>query len=132
MDTYKKNIKLIRMWTANIQEHVRNDRMDKARGSLLALVRACFDLSVDLHRLSIRSRFAKLYPTTPTAPAPKKVTDHKKPRARRGRLSNEDKELIRTMTKAGHSMRDIAEKLNRTPSLVWRWQKKLGVKKGKR
>ena len=27
---------------------------------------------------------------------------------------------------------DIAKKLDCTPSIVWRWQKKLGVKKGRR
>lgn len=136
MDTYKQNIKLIRERLSNVESHVRNDQMRQARETLLKLVKACFDLSVDLHSLEIRSRFAKLYPlrtlTPEKADLPEKVVTPAKKRTRRTWLSDKDKELIRTMTAEGSSMRDIAKKLDCTPSIVWRWQKKLGVKKGSR
>lgn len=38
------------------------------------------------------------------------------------RLSDKEKTTIKTMTKAGATMRQIAKKIGRVPSTVWRWQ----------
>ena len=38
------------------------------------------------------------------------------------RLSAKEKATIKAMTKAGATMRQIAKKIGRVPSTVWRWQ----------
>lgn len=38
------------------------------------------------------------------------------------RLSAKEKATIKSMTKAGATMRQIAKKIGRVPSTVWRWQ----------
>jgi len=40
------------------------------------------------------------------------------------RLSDKEKATIKAMTKAGATMRQIAKKIGRVPSTVWRWQQK--------
>lgn len=41
------------------------------------------------------------------------------------RLSDKEKAVIKKMTAAGKTMRQIAAKIGRMPSTVWRWQQKL-------
>lgn len=40
------------------------------------------------------------------------------------RLSAKEKATVKRMTAAGASMREIAKKIGRVPSTVWRWQQK--------
>jgi DNA-binding CsgD family transcriptional regulator len=42
--------------------------------------------------------------------------------ARGYRLSNAEQTIIKRMTAAGATMRQIAEKIGRAPSTIWRWQ----------
>ena len=41
------------------------------------------------------------------------------------RLSAKEKATIKAMTKAGATMRQIAKKIGRVPSTVWRWQQEI-------
>jgi DNA-binding CsgD family transcriptional regulator len=43
-------------------------------------------------------------------------------RARGYRLSNAEQTIIKRMTAAGATMRQIAKKIGRAPSTIWRWQ----------
>lgn len=45
-------------------------------------------------------------------------------RAKRSRtdVTESEKKVIRRMTKAGATMRQIAKKIGRVPSTIWRWQ----------
>lgn len=46
----------------------------------------------------------------------------KKTKKKMTRLSDKEKAIIKRMTKAGATMRQIAKKIGRVPSTVWRWQ----------
>jgi IS30 family transposase len=39
-------------------------------------------------------------------------------------LSAKEKATIKRMTKAGATMREIAKKIGRVPSTIWRWQQR--------
>lgn len=47
---------------------------------------------------------------------------------RRGKIGENEQEVIRTMTEAGATQRDIAEKIGVTDQTIAYWQKKLEVK----
>jgi IS30 family transposase len=46
----------------------------------------------------------------------------KKTKKKATRLSDKEKKIIKVMTRAGATMREIAKKIGRVPSTVWRWQ----------
>lgn len=47
----------------------------------------------------------------------------KKKRTRRP-ITTKEASVIRTMTKQGATMRQIAKRLRRAPSTIWRWQQR--------
>jgi len=53
-----------------------------------------------------------------------KKTKKKATKKKMTRLSDKEKATIKAMTKAGATMRQIAKKIGRVPSTVWRWQQK--------
>lgn len=54
----------------------------------------------------------------------KKKRSSKKRSSKRTRLSAKEIATIKAMTKKGATMREIAKKIRRVPSTVWRWQQK--------
>lgn len=51
-----------------------------------------------------------------------KRSSSKRGATKKSRLSAKEKATIKRMTKAGATMRQIAKKIRRVPSTVWRWQ----------
>jgi IS30 family transposase len=48
----------------------------------------------------------------------------KKKKTKRTHLSEKEKSTVKRMTKAGATMREIAKKIRRAPSTIWRWQQR--------
>lgn len=51
-----------------------------------------------------------------------KKSKKKVKRSKFSRLSASEQKTIKSMTKAGATMRQIAKKIGRAPSTIWRWQ----------
>lgn len=48
----------------------------------------------------------------------------KSKKTKRTRISTKEAATIKAMTKAGATMRQIAKKIRRAPSTIWRWQQR--------
>lgn len=46
-------------------------------------------------------------------------------RSKFSRVSASEQRAIKSMTKAGATMRQIAKKIGRAPSTIWRWQQEI-------
>lgn len=55
----------------------------------------------------------------------KKKAKRKSARSKFSRLSASEQKTIRSMTKASATMRQIAKKIGRAPSTIWRWQQEI-------
>ena len=52
----------------------------------------------------------------------KKKRSGSRRKAKRVAITEREKTIIRSMTKKGATMRQIAKRIGRVPSTVWRWQ----------
>lgn len=122
MTAHKKSLKEIQDKCRRVDLLTREGNIEGAQAALRQLVDAAMLLAVDLRTLEVQSRLSQYYDRA--FPADSK--------GKRERVNKDDQATIVEMTRKGFSMREIGRVIKRTPSLVWAWQQKLGVKRSGR
>ena len=133
---YKQNLRTIRSGGRRVELMISKGSFEEAREHLREVVGAAMLLTVELHTMEIQDRVVKYYNQSFAAPPEESkekelVREPAAPKASRRRIKKRDQNVIAEMTRAGSSMREIGRAINRSPSLIWSWQQKLGIKKGK-
>lgn len=122
--TYKQNLKAAQEGLRHVDLLTQKNDFAAAQRALCEVMNSALGLVKDLHVLEVCARIDAHFAQA--------LLDNEKLRQPERAVTPEDQTTIVELTKQGCSMREIGRLIARSPSFVWYWQRKLGVKKGAR